>query len=104
MRMRTLLAYIHLLNFLIGIFATVYVISSSWDYLENWQTSLYIYYLVLGFCGVAVACWIVMDGKHIEHCAVEIRNLERRILDLERQIDRIKTLSLSKSSNSKTNY
>jgi len=35
-----------------------------------------------------------MDGKHIEHCAVEIRDLERRILDLERQIDRIKTVKL----------
>jgi len=94
MRMRTFLAYIHLLNFLIGIFATSYVLNSSWHHLETWQISLYIYYLVLGFCGVAIACWIVMDGKHIEHCAVEIRNLEKRILDLERQIDRIKTVKL----------
>jgi len=92
--MRTILACIHLLNFLIGILATVYVLNSSWHHLETWQISLYIYYIVLGFCGVAIACWIVMDGKHIEHCAVEIRDLERRILDLERQIDRIKTVKL----------
>lgn len=96
MRMRTLLAYVHSLNFLIGIFATGYVLNSSWDYLETWQISLYLYYLVLGFCGVAIACWIMMDGKHIEHCTVEIQDLERRILDLEKQIDRIKTLKLSK--------
>ncbi len=96
MRMRTLLAYIHLLNFLIGIFATGYVLNSFWNYLETWQISLYIYYLVLGFCGVAIASWIVVDGKHIEHCSVEIQDLERRIQDLERQIDRIKTLRLSK--------
>ena len=94
MRARTFLAYMYLLNFVIGIFAAVYVLNSSWGYLENWQIFLYIYYLVLGFCGVAVACWIMMDGKHIEHCAVEIQNLERRIQDLERQIDRIKTLKL----------
>jgi len=92
--MRTLLASIHLLNFLIGIFATSYVLNSSWNHLETWQISLYIYYLVLGFCGVAIACWIVMDGKHIQHCTVEIRDLEKRILDLERQIDRIKTVKL----------
>jgi len=49
---------------------------------------------VLGFCGVAIACWIVMDGKHIERYAVEIRDLEKRILDLEKQIDRIKTLKM----------
>jgi len=94
MRMRTLLASIHLLNFLIGIFATSYVLNSSWNHPETWQISLYIYYLVLGFCGVAIACWIVMDGKHIQHCTVEIRDLEKRILDLERQIDRIKTVKL----------
>jgi len=78
----------------IGIFATIYILNSSWNDIETWQISLYIYYLVLGFCGVAVACWIVMDGKHIEHCAVEIQNLEKRIQDLERLIDRIKTLKL----------
>jgi len=94
--MRTFLACIHLLNFLIGISATAYILNSSWDYLENWQISLYIYYLLLGFCGVAIASWIVMDRKHIESCAVEIRDLERRLLDLERQIDRIKTVRLSK--------
>ena len=91
MQMRTILASIHLLNFLIGIFATGYVLKSFWNYLETWQTSLYIYYLALGFCGVAIACWIVMDGKHIQRCTVEIGDLEKRILDLERQIDRIKT-------------
>jgi len=84
----------YLLNFVIGIFATIYILNSSWNDIETWQISLYIYYLVLGFCGVAVACWIVMDGKHIEHCAVEIQNLEKRIQDLERLIDRIKTLKL----------
>jgi len=94
MRARTLLASMYLLNFVIGIFATIYILNSSWNDIETWQISLYIYYLVLGFCGVAVACWIVMDGKHIEHCAVEIQNLEKRIQDLERLIDRIKTLKL----------
>jgi len=94
MRARTFLAYMYLLNFVIGIFGTLYILNSSWNHLETWQISLYIYYLVLGFCGVAVAGWIVMDGKHIEHCSVEIQNLEGRIQDLERQIDRIKTLEL----------
>ena len=94
MRVRTFLACMYLLNFVIGIFATVYILNSSWHNLETWQISLYIYYIVLGFCGVAIACWIVIDGKHIERCAVEIRDLEGRILYLERQIDRIKTVKL----------
>jgi len=96
MRARTFLACMYLLNFVIGIFAAVYVLNSSWNILENWQIFLYIYFLILGFCGVATACWIVMDGKHIEHCTVEITDLERRLMDLEKQIDRIKTLRLNK--------
>jgi len=55
---------------------------------------LYIYYIVLGFCGVTIAYWIVVDGKDIEHSVVQIQELERRILDLERKIDRIKTRAL----------
>ena len=62
-----------------------------------WQMTLYVYYLVLGFCGVAIAYWIAMDGKHVERCAVEIQDLERRILDLERRIDHIKKSTLEKS-------
>ncbi|MDH5419334.1 MAG: hypothetical protein OEY39_07820 [Candidatus Bathyarchaeota archaeon] len=97
MKMRTFLAYTHLLNFLIGIFATGYVLNVFWSFLETWQMSLYVYYLVLGFCGMAIAYWIAMDGKHIEHCTVEIQDLERRILDLERRIDHIKKSALEKS-------
>jgi hypothetical protein len=52
---------------------------------------------VLGFCGVAIAYWIAMDGKHIERYAVEIQDLERRILDLEKKIDHIKKSTLEKS-------
>lgn len=96
MKMRTFLAYTHLLNFLFGIFATVYVLGVFWSFLEMWQMSLYVYYLVLGFCGVALAFWIAMDGKHIEHCTVEMKDLERRILDLERKIDYVKKNTLEK--------
>ena len=95
--MRTFLAYTHLLNFLIGIFATSYILNVFWSFLEMWQMTLYVYYLVLGFCGVAIAYWIAMDGKHVERCAVEIQDLERRILDLERRIDHIKKNTLEKS-------
>ena len=97
MKMRTFLAYTHLLNFLIGIFATSYILNVFWSFLEMWQMTLYVYYLVLGFCGVAIAYWIAMDGKHVERCAVEIQDLERRILDLERRIDHIKKSTLEKS-------
>lgn len=88
--MRTFIASLNLLNFLVGIFATGYVLNVFWNHLEAWQTTLYIYYIVLGFCGMAIAYWIIADGKDIEHGLVEIQDLERRILDLEKRIDRVK--------------
>ncbi len=95
MRMRTFLVSTHLVNFLIGIFATCYVLNSSWSYLETWQISFYVYIIVLGFCGLVIASWIVLDGRYIGQCADVIEDMERRLLDLERQIDRIKTERLN---------
>jgi len=90
MRMRTFLAYFHLLNFLIMIFATVYVMNSLWGQLETWSLTLYIYYLILGLSGVAIAIWIAVDGKRLEHYAVNIRKLEEKLIELEKKIRNIK--------------
>jgi predicted membrane protein len=88
--MRTFLAYFHLLNFVIMIFATVYVLNGLWGQLETWILTLYIYYLVLGLCGVAISCWIAIDGKRLERYAVKIRELEKKLIELEKKIRIIK--------------
>lgn len=97
MKVRTLLAYTHLMNFLLGIFSSIYLLCTLWNHLELWQVALYVYYLVLGLCGVELALWIATDGKHIERCVVNIQDLESRILDFERKIDRIKANVVRKS-------
>jgi hypothetical protein len=97
LRMRTFLAYFHLLNFLIMIFATVYVLNSLWGQLETWNLTLYIYYLILGLCGVAMACWIAIDGKRLERYAVKIRSLEEKLVAVEKKIRIIKPRTTEKS-------
>ena len=97
MRMRTFLAYFHLLNFLIMIFATVYVLNSLWGNLETWRLALYSYYIVAGFCGVAIALWIGIDGKRLERYAVKIRSLEEKLVALEKKIRIIKPRTTEKS-------
>jgi predicted membrane protein len=84
--MRTFLAYFHLLNFLIMIFATVYVLYSFWGQMEDWRLALYSYYLVLGFSGVAIAFWIAIDGKRLESYAVKMRSLEKKLIELEKKV------------------
>jgi hypothetical protein len=72
------------------IFATVYVLNGLWGQLETWILTLYIYYLVLGLCGVAISCWIAIDGKRLERYAVKIRELEKKLIELEKKIRIIK--------------
>jgi predicted membrane protein len=97
LRMRTFLAYFHLLNFAIMIFATVYVLNSLWGQLETWSLTLYIYYIILGLCGVAIAFWIAIDGKRLERYASKIRDLEKKLIELEKKIRIIKPRNKEKS-------
>ena len=90
MRMRTFLAYFHLLNFVIMIFATVYVLNILWGQLETWSLVLYIYYVILGLSGVAIAFWIAIDGKRLERYAANIRKMEEKLIELEKKIKIIK--------------
>ena len=94
MRMRIFLAYTHLLNFLIGVIVSIYVLYISWGSLETGLTALYLYYVILSFCGVAIAGWIAIDGKQIEQWPVKAENLERRIQVLESKINYIKTTTM----------
>lgn len=88
--MRTVLAYFHLLNFVIMIFATVYVLGNLWGQLEMWSLVLYIYYVILGCSGVAVAFWIAVDGKRLERYAAIVRKMEDKLVELEKKIRIIK--------------
>jgi predicted membrane protein len=94
--MRTFLAYFHLLNFVIMIFATAYVLSSLWGQLETWNLTLYIYYMILGLSGVVIAFWIAIDGKRLERYATNIRKMEKKLIELEKKIRIIKPHSQEK--------
>jgi hypothetical protein len=90
MRMRTFLAYFHLLNFVIMIFATIYILNSQWGQIEDWILTLYIYYIILGLSGVSLAAWIAIDGKRLERYAAHIKKLEEKLIALEKKIRLIK--------------
>ena len=94
--MRTFLAFVHLLNFLIMIFATIYVLNSSWGNLEAWKLALYSYYIILGFSVVTIAYWIAIDGKRLKNYAAKIGALEKKLLELEQKIKKIKSRTLEK--------
>jgi hypothetical protein len=88
--MRTFLAYFHLLNFLIMIFVTVYLLNNFWGQLEDWLLAIYSYYVILGVSGVVIALWIAIDGKRLERYAVKIREMETKLTALEKKIRTIK--------------
>lgn len=90
MRIRTVLAYFHLLNFAIMIFATIYVLVNLWGQLQTWNLILYIYYVILGCSGIAIAYWIAIDGKRLERYAAIAKKMEEKLLALEKKIRIIK--------------
>jgi len=91
------LAYFHLLNFFIMICATAYVLNILWGQLETWNLVLYVYYLILGLSGVAIAFWIAIDGKRLERYAANLRKMEEKLTDVEKKIRIIKPLSQEKN-------
>ena len=84
--MRTFLAYFNLVNFLVMIFVTVYVLYSFWGQLQDWWLAIYSYYVILGCSGVVIAFWMGIDGKRLENYAEKIRSLEKRLIALEKKI------------------
>ena len=88
--MRTFLAYFHLLNFLIMIFVTVYLLNSSWGQMEDWLLAIYSHYVIVGVSGVVIALWIAIDGKRLESYAIKIRELEKKLVNVEQKIRNIK--------------
>ena len=86
MRVRTFLAFFHLLNFLIMISATIYILNSFGGQLEAWRLPLYSYYLIMGLSGAAIAYWIAIDGTRLERYSANIEELEKKLLELEQKL------------------
>jgi ABC-type tungstate transport system substrate-binding protein len=89
-RMRTLLAFFNMANFVVMIILTAYVLTAYSGQLQDWWLALYAYYIVLGCCGVAISVWIGIDGKRLERYAQKIKKLENKLSDLEKKIRLIK--------------
>lgn len=79
MRDRQFVFWVYVLNFLVGLFAVGYILTTFGGNLEVWEISFYIYSLLLAFCGVAIAYWVAEDGKYVEQLVDEvILKLEER--------------------------
>jgi hypothetical protein len=78
------------------IFATIYVLGNMWGQLETWSLTLYIYYIVVGCSGVAIAYWIAADGKRLERYATIAKKMEEKLVDLEKKIRIIKSRNQDK--------
>jgi hypothetical protein len=88
--MRTFLAYFNLVNFLVMVFVTFYVLYSFWGELQGWWLAVYSYYVILGCSGVVIALWLALDGKRLESYSNKIRSLEKKLIEVEKIIKWIK--------------
>ena len=93
MRIRTFLAFFNLVNFLVMIFVTAYIMYNFWDQIQDWWLVLYSYYVILGCSGLVIAFWIGIDAKRLERYSEKIKNLEKKLIELEKKIKLIKPRS-----------
>ena len=52
---------------------------------------LYSYYMILGVSGMAMTFWIGIDGKRLEKYADRVKNLDQKLIMLEKKIRTIAT-------------
>jgi hypothetical protein len=69
---------------------TIYLLNRYWTQMDNWWVIIYIYYMILGISGIAIASWIAIDGKRLERYAVHIKKLEEKFIALEKKIKTMK--------------
>jgi hypothetical protein len=81
------------------IFATIYALNNLWGKVENWISTLYIYYIIVGISGVTLALWIAIDGKRLQRYSTKMVNLEKKLIDLDQKIKIIKPRNKEKESN-----
>jgi hypothetical protein len=81
------------------IFATIYALNNLWGKVENWISTLYIYYIIVAISGVTLALWIGIDGKRLQRYAKKMVNLEKKLIDLDQKIRIIKHRNKEKESN-----
>lgn len=80
------MACFNLLNFLVMIIVTIYLMSGYYEHVGNWPPAVYTYYLILGISGMVIASWIAIDGKRLEHYAANMKTLEEKLIELEKKI------------------
>lgn len=69
---------VYVINFLIGVGAVGYVLNEFGDFLQDWEKALYVYYIGLGLCGLALAYWVSEDEEKIERLVDRILKLEKK--------------------------
>ena len=89
--MRTFLSYFNLVNFIVMILVTVYVMLNFWEQLHDWWLGIYTYYIILGISGIVLSLWIALDGKRLTNYAAKLKILEKNLADLEKKIKLIKS-------------
>ena len=87
------MAFFNLVNFLVMIFVTAYIMYNYWDQIQDWWLVLYSYYVILGCSGLVIAFWIGIDAKRLERYSEKIKNLEKKLIELEKKIKLIKPRS-----------
>jgi hypothetical protein len=60
-----------------------YVLAEFWEILVNWQKAIFIYQMLMAFCGFMIALFTYFDEKEITYLYLELESLKRKLKEKE---------------------
>ncbi|HLE74919.1 MAG TPA: hypothetical protein VI864_02615 [Candidatus Bathyarchaeia archaeon] len=89
MNLRGFVVLVYVAAFLVALFGVFSIPVQAWQNIENWQKAMFAFYILVGFCGILIACWVYEDGQQTErletfYYSLE-KALEKRIYELEKK-------------------
>ena len=76
--LRSIVLTIYKITFVLGVAGVILTSLATWQYISFQQALLFGFYILLGFCGVLIAYWLVEDDRRISFLEYEIRSLKEK--------------------------
>jgi len=85
MNLRKFVVDVYIGVFFLAIGGIALIPGEVWQYISDWQKVLFVFYILVGFCGVLVAYWVYEDDGAIRRIEEQNHLLRKRIEELERK-------------------
>lgn len=87
MNLREFVVWIYIGALSLSICGILAIPWQTWSYIGTWQILLFVFYILVGFCGILIAYWVSVDYERI--IELEIAH-DKRLEKLREEIKKLK--------------